>query len=135
MQTELLTLLIFLFVVYDAKLTIRRINEYGLDVEINKGIRAWAKKFGPEIGVPILLFGPTLFWVLIAVKFNLIGFLGLIAGFKLRYFFNQLESAQFEREAKAIRDVINSRSRALPSQSKSEQDSDPSQTGPTNSEE
>jgi len=126
---------IFGLTVFDTYLTRRRIKDYGIEVEINPGIRYLSTLFGSEISTLLLLLIPSLLWIYLGIQFNLVGFLGFLAGFKLRFFYNQLESLAFEKEAKAIQKLINLRSRALPSQSKSEQDSDPSQTGPTNSEE
>jgi hypothetical protein len=113
-------------------LTNKRINDYGLEVEINAGIKNAAKLLGAEAATLVMLFGPTLFWVLLLCSLKSYSGLGILVGFKLRFFFNQLESRAFEKEAKRIQKEINLRSRALPSQSNSSSE-DPSQTGPSTS--
>jgi len=131
MELQVLVASIFALTTFDAWLTAKRIKDYGIEVEINQGIKHMAKWFGPEVASLIMLFGPTLLWVLLGIKAHSYSGLGILVGFKLRFFYNQLQSLAFEKEAKAIQKEMNSRASALPSQSDSAK-ADPSQTGPSN---
>lgn len=130
MELQVLVASIFALTTFDAWLTSKRIKDYGIEIEINQGVKRMAKWFGPEVASLVMLFGPTLFWTLLCIKLHSYSGLGLLTGFKLRFFYNQLQSLAFEKEAKAIKKEINSRASALPSQSDSA-NTDPSQTSPS----
>jgi hypothetical protein len=82
----------FVLAVIDAKFTKDRINKYGVDIEINKGIRTLAKYIGSEASALVCTVGPTVFWSSFFYNMQWHIPLGMLAGFKLRYWFNQLEA-------------------------------------------
>jgi hypothetical protein len=108
MIAKILVAIIFLLVIFDSKITARRINEFGSCVEVNRGLRWLSQKTNPEVATILLLLAPNAFWCMLFYKLGLTWALGMLAGFKLRFWFNQLESLSFEKQAKAIKELINS---------------------------
>src|SRR5271169_5555209 len=99
MLLTLATLLFFL-AAFDAWLTVKRMNEYGLEVELNKWIKWLATRMGPELGCVVGILVPALLQVLFCNAFGLTWLIGILVGLRLRYWWIQLESIAIERMLK-----------------------------------
>jgi len=99
----------FALATFDAWLTRKRILKYGPQVEGTEHMRTLATKMGPELGVMTGLLLPAALMTLILSALNWPSALGILVGYRLRTFTIQLQSLQFEKEARAIKDAINKR--------------------------
>jgi hypothetical protein len=107
MLTAILALTIFALACFDARLTVRRINKYGVSVENNGGIKYLSTLSGPELATLVGVVIPNVFIVSLCFVFGWKTFLAGLLGFKLRYFYNQCLSIRFEKEAKKLKNKIN----------------------------
>src|SRR5208283_1324689 len=92
-----LATLLFFLAAFDAWLTVRRMNEYGLHVEMNKWIRWLSTRMGPELGCLVGILIPVLLQVLFCKALDLTWLLALLVGLRLRYWWIQLESLAVEK--------------------------------------
>ena len=99
----------FALATFDAWLTRKRILKYGPQVEGTEYMRTLATKMGPELGVMTGLLLPAALMTLILSALNWPSALVILVGYRLRTFTIQLQSLQFEKEARAIKDAINKR--------------------------
>ena len=115
--------------VFDTWLTRRRINDYGVDIELNSFIRKLVRKSNVETGVIVGIMGPVFLWT------ALFGWLGweiafaIMIGMRLKSFIGQVQSLQFEHQVKAIKkrlDDMGSESTSPPSTRASNDASGPS---------
>ena len=98
--------------VFDVRLTARRVAEYGPDAEvINPAVYRSVKWFGPQLGVLLSILIPTTIWCALFAKLGMDWALGVIAGWRFRFFIQQWESLKFEKEIKAIKAVLDSRNK------------------------
>lgn len=94
---------------FDAYITQRRIRDYGVNVELNSGIRYLATHLGPYLASIIGVLGPCIGWSYIFTVLELPIPLAILIGFNLKRFHIQLSSLQFEREARALKAELDKR--------------------------
>lgn len=100
----------FLLCTFDSWITRKRLIKYGPQVEGNEVIRNLATTKGPEVATYVGIILPSVLVTLVLVALDWpIPLAGLI-GYRIRMFVNQVQSLQFEKEARRIKDAINSRS-------------------------
>jgi len=93
-----LALINFALAAFDAYLTRRRMHEYGIWVELNQTIQKLSRSLGIEMGVllgimlPVLAQTTVIYWLNWPVAF------GVLIGFRLKLFVNQLMSIKFEKQ-------------------------------------
>jgi hypothetical protein len=114
MLAAILSILIFALMSYDVHLTTRRIKDYGPQVELSPSVQMLARRFGAEWATLISVAIPNILLLFVLNYFEATTCLGFILGFKLRFFYNQIESLKFEKDAKAVAKLINSRGGVLP---------------------
>lgn len=107
----LLTLAVinFLLAGFDAWLTRRRINAYGLFVEQNKAIVTLIAYVGVELGILLGIMVPTAaLTALFLITHFQVGF-ALLVGFRLKLFVLQLQSIGFENSVRRIKNELGGR--------------------------
>ena len=124
---------------FDARLTSRRIKEYGVNVELSYFIPKMVKYLGADIASYIGCIFPTVGILGLCLYFNQPVLLGIYAGMRIKLFQMQIASLVFEKKLKAIASYINEhpelgadQDATLPS---SNSDELPSQSAPTSSKE
>src|SRR6266403_1473443 len=107
-----LALTYFLLCTFDSWITRKRLIQYGPQVEGNEVIRNLATTKGPEVATYVGIILPSILITLVLVALDWpIALSGLI-GYRIRMFINQLQSLQFEKEARRIKENINRNSRS-----------------------
>ncbi len=104
-----LAIAVWLMACFDARLTMRRLRDYGESVENNPVVRYFSTQSGPELAALAGIVFPNTIIVATCFTFGLKTFLAALFGFKIRYFYNQLLSLKWEKEAKEMTKYINSR--------------------------
>jgi len=102
-----LSLTYFSLCCFDSWITRKRLISYGSNVEGNKVIRSLHLKMGPEIAAYVGIILPSIVITIILVALNWPIALGGLIGYRIRMFVNQLQSLQFEKEARRIKETIN----------------------------
>jgi len=93
-----LALINFALAAFDCWLTRRRMNQYGIWVELNKTIQTLSKYLGIETGVmlgimiPVLAQTAVFYWLNWPIAF------ALLIGFRFKLFIVQLHSIQLEKK-------------------------------------
>ena len=101
-----LALINFALAAFDAYLTRRRMHEYGIWVELNQTIQKLSCSLGIEMGVllgimlPVLAQTAVIYWLNWPVAF------GVLIGFRLKLFVNQLMSMKFEKQLREYKKQI-----------------------------
>jgi|SRR6266436_1329110 len=106
----MITLLAFLYFslcTFDSWITRKRLIKYGPQVEGNEVIRNIATTKGPEVATYIGIILPSILITLVLVVLDWPIVLGGLIGYRIRMFVNQLQSLQFEKEARRIKENIN----------------------------
>jgi hypothetical protein len=93
-----LTILCLLLAAFDCVITEKRIRKYGVQVELNAGIRWLATKLGAPMGSYIGVLLPAVAFIAVCISFRAPSVLALMVGFRGRAFFNQVESVIFEKQ-------------------------------------
>jgi len=99
----------FALCAFDAWITRKRIISYGPQVEGNEVIRNLATTKGPEVATYIGIILPSVLITLVLVALDWPLVLAGLVGYRIRMFVNQVQSLQFEKEARRIKDSINKR--------------------------
>lgn len=102
MITEILAATNFAFASFDAWLTRRRVNDYGIAVELNPSIRKAYACFG-DIGLVVMIAGMAAIQSAVFSSFHLDWVLGILIGIRGKLFLIQLQSIQFEKQVKAFK--------------------------------
>lgn len=89
--------------VFDAWLTRRRINDYGVDIELNSFIRKLVRKSNVETGVIVGIMGPVFLWTALFGWLNWPIAFAIMIGMRLKSFIGQVQSLQFESQVKEIK--------------------------------
>ena len=92
MPLVILALYIFALVVFDQQITVKRVEEYGPDIELNPIVRRAVIRWGAFPGSSIGLIVPNavVLWVLVGFKLRML--LAFYAGFKTCWALMQLKS-------------------------------------------
>lgn len=106
MQFAILAALLFMCGVFDSYLTVRRIKDWGPNVELNRLIRFTSTRLGPELAVLLFVLGPLVGWAYIFKLFDFPIGLGLMVGWKLKMSYVQILSLHVEKDAKLLRSMI-----------------------------
>jgi hypothetical protein len=101
MLFEALAVVNFAFAGFDAWLSNRRINEYGVEVELNPWIIWLTKLFGPELGTVTTTVGVAIVQTGVCELIHQTWVLAIIIGLRLKMFQYQIHSLRVERENKA----------------------------------
>lgn len=109
LMITILAIAVFLMAAFDARLTARRIEKYGTKVELNEAIAKLSTRIGSEAAALIGIMVPNAILIGVAYSLDAKLLMAGLVGFKLRYFWNQIQSLKFERNALAIAREINSR--------------------------
>lgn len=104
---QLLAATSFLLWAYDAWLSQDRMKKYGNGFELTASIKFLSTYLGPELAVILGIMGPAVGWIYIFKIFNLTWALALMTGFGIKRFEVQLTSRVFEKQAAALRQMIN----------------------------
>ena len=116
----------FLLGAYDAWLTQHRIKAFGKGFELNGLIKVLSTHLGPDLAAVIGVLGPCVGWTYIFTYFNLTWALALMVGFNVKRFEMQLSSRVFEKQATALKvmmDEFGNREATLPSAESTAKDS------------
>ena len=105
----ILTIAVFLMAAFDARLTARRISAYGPKVELNEAIANLSTRIGSEGAALLGIMLPNAIIIGLCYAANWPTVLAILAGFKIRYFWNQIQSLKFEKQIKAITKELNLR--------------------------
>lgn len=98
---------------YDAYLTQKRMKQYGVEIELNAAIRWLSTQTGPETGAYIGIILPAFLQSLVGMSFNLGLALAVLVGFRLRFFYTQLQSHKVEKHViKFAKQIERAKSRA-----------------------
>ena len=99
-------MLLFIFIAiivltsaFDAQITKRRLDQYGVAIELNGLIGGLASKFGSSKAIAFGLIIPNVLAAALLAKFSLIG-LSFFAGMRAAFFFVQVASLMLEKELK-----------------------------------
>lgn len=95
MPLVLLALYIFVLVVFDQTITVKRVEEYGPDIELNPIVRLAVVRWGAFPGSSIGLIAPNVAVLFALVLFKLTGVLLFYAGFKSCWALMQIKSLEF----------------------------------------
>ena len=93
-----LAILCLLLAAFDCVITEKRIHKYGVQVELNTGIRWLATKLGVSMGCYIGVMLPSVAFIALCIGFKVAIPLALMVGFRGRAFVNQVESVVFEKQ-------------------------------------
>ena len=110
MTLYLLALAVFAMAAFDARLTARRISDYGPGIELNSVIASLSTKIGSEGAALIGIMIPNALAIALSIHYNWGIFLGGLVGFKLRYFYNQIQSLRVKKFLREVKADINSKS-------------------------
>src|SRR5258708_3732921 len=99
----------FALCAFDAWITRKRIISYGPQVEGNEVIRNLATSKGPELATYVGIILPSILITLVLVALDWPMALAGLVGYRIRMFVNQVQSIQFEKAARRIKDNINKR--------------------------
>ena len=89
--------------IFDCWLTRRRILDYGVNIELNSFIRRCVNNSNSEIGVTVGVMLPVVLLTALFVWLNWPIAFAIMIGMRLKAFFGQVQSLQFESQVKAIR--------------------------------
>lgn len=90
----------FALAAFDTYLTRRRMNEYGIWIELNKTIQLLSKALGVEMGVLLGMAVPVAAETILFYWLNWPVAFGFLIGFRLKLFIQQLYSLRFEKQLK-----------------------------------
>jgi hypothetical protein len=96
----------FLLGCYDAWLTQHRIKAFGKGFELNRLIKGLSTLLGPQFAALIGVLVPVVGWTYIFTYFNLLWALALMVGFNAKRFEMQLSSRVFEKQATAMKKMM-----------------------------
>jgi hypothetical protein len=116
----------FALAAFDGGLTRRRINDYGVRVELNRAIQLICLRLGVEAGVLLGIMIPVAAQTILFYWLNWPIAFALLIGFRLKLFLIQWQSLIFEKQIRAIKRELNrgGRSDPTPSRESSDQKSD-----------
>lgn len=114
---------------FDAWLTNARMHRYGIDVELTSTIRKLAKAVNIETAIVAGILVPSAAMCALCLIFRTPTLMGLLLGFRLNFFYVQLQSLIFEAQLKKFKrehpDVFGGQS----SETRSPLQRDPLQSG------
>lgn len=88
----------FAITCFDAWLTNARMNKYGADVELTPAIRKMAKAISPEFATIVGILAPSTAVCALCFLFRAPVIVALLLGFRLHFFYIQLQSIAFEKQ-------------------------------------